>query len=460
MTAHEPQGTGVETRLSGLVLLDDNADAFCARLLSAREAALSLDLMYYVWRLDTCGRALLCEVIRAADRGVQVRLLIDDINPAASDEAYRLLDGHPNIQLKLFNPSAIRRRGPIRWAEWVFRFGALNRRMHAKAWIADGRLAVVGGRNIGDEYFGQANTNFRDLDLLVLGSAVEQTTRIFEEFWNHGLARPVQRVRSAPGRGPVLRDLLAFDVEPERLMNGRRSIEEMIATSTVRWIDKVRVIADPPDKARGRLRENWLMKAVLPMIRDSRRRLDIISPYFIPGARGVDILRGLARRGVVVTVLTNSLAATDVAAVHGAYANYRRRLLRAGINLFEFQPFDGRNRISVFGSKGASLHTKAFTVDSRIGFVGSFNFDPRSVSLNVEMGILFEDEVLVRTLEERVDQEKQADASYWLSLDRGMLRWTGEHEGRLKQFRGEPEATLTRRLVAAIVRWLPIESHL
>ena len=446
-------------QLSGLIVVDRNDDAFECRLLSARSATSTLDLIYYMWRLDRCGQALLEEVIRAADRGVAVRLLIDDVNPSDSDGIYLWLNSHPKIELRLFNPSAIRQRGPLRWAEFVCRMSSLNRRMHLKAWIADAQTAIVGGRNIGDEYFGEGNTSFCDLDVLLLGSAVRQTSEIFEAFWSHPLAQAVHRLNKMRDLAPST-PLSEGRGTHSGAPSGFTHIKQFIDARNVRWIHNATVLADPPDKALGEGRNRWLTKTLLPAMTASQRHLEIISPYFIPGARGLELLAAMCRRGVVVTVLTNSLAATDVAAVHGAYANYRRRLLRSGVSLFEFQPFDGRGRISAFGSKGASLHTKAFAIDGRVGFIGSFNFDPRSASLNAEMGVMFEDESLVRRLLDIVDDQKQADRSFWVSLNRGILCWTGSDHGRLRKYHAEPLAGVFRRTLAWLVRWLRIETYL
>jgi putative cardiolipin synthase len=202
------------------------------------------------------------------------------------------------------------------------------------------------------------------------------------------------------------------------------------------------------------------MKELLPIIRSARESVEIVSPYFIPGKKGSKILGDLVDDGVQVVVLTNSLAATDVAAVHGAYANYRKRLLRRGVQLFELQPFSRQPKISVFGSKGASLHTKAFSVDDRVGFVGSFNFDPRSVSLNSEMGVLFEHDKLVAELRHRFKSEIAPEASYRLELRNGVLHWHGSDKGTPQIYVREPEAAFLRRVLAALVRHLPIESQL
>ena len=220
------------------------------------------------------------------------------------------------------------------------------------------------------------------------------------------------------------------------------------------------MISDPPDKVLGRSRRNWLIKELMPAIQECRQNLEIVSPYFIPGRTGVSILSGLVMRGVDVQVVTNSLAATDVAIVHGSYANYRAELLNAGVRLFELQPFGRRSRISVFGSKGASLHTKAFTVDDAAGFVGSFNFDPRSVSLNAEMGVMFEDERLVAELRSLFQQERSLQTSYRVSLQEGSICWEGETDGKVQQYAHEPEASISRRIVSGIVRHLPLESQL
>ena len=449
---------------NGLLLISDNCDAFAARVLAARSAIRTLDLMYYLWHDDHTGRLLLQEVFRAAERGVRVRMLLDDVNPRKSDSAYLELSSHPNIELKLFNPSGVRARGIVRTMEVLLRLFALTRRMHNMAWIADDNIAIVGGRNVGDAYFDAAETNFRDLDVLLLGPAVQQTAQIFETFW------ACQDAKEIGALGPAAATTHAHlfegsDAETEsKLLDGigyHGTIAEFIAASNdVHWVERVRVISDPPEKVRGWRRRSWLLKELLPIIQSARNCLEIASPYFIPGKRGSAILSDLVSNGVEVSVLTNSLAATDVAAVHGAYANYRKRLLRNGVKLFELQPFSRQPAISVFGSKGASLHTKAFSVDDKTGFVGSFNFDPRSVSLNSEMGVLFEDEKLVAQLRHRFHAEISPEASYRLELKNNALHWHGCDEGRFQHYTHEPEAGFFRRILAALVRHLPIESQL
>jgi len=457
-----PADRDVRPGLSGLRLIPDNCEAFAARVLAARSAVHSLDLMYYLWHDDRTGRLMLDEVTKAADRGVRVRLLLDDINTRASENAYLALDSHENIELRLFNPTSARNGSVLRWLELAARLFALTRRMHNKAWIMDGKLAIVGGRNIGDAYFDAADTNFRDLDVLLIGPAVDETSAIFERFWAAAATSPVRALN--PGASPVSRSDPTADagLDDELLMEIGKysSIGEFIAADGLHWVKDVRVISDPPEKATGEKRRNWLMRELLPLIRSARRSLAIVSPYFIPGRNGTRILAKLVSGGVDVVILTNSLAATDVASAHGAYANYRKALLRAGVRLFELQPFHGKPNISVFGSKGASLHTKAFVVDGRAGFVGSFNFDPRSVSLNAEMGVLFEDERLAAELARIISAERSPRTSYRLSLSGPRLTWEARANGRTRRLHREPEAGFARRLLAGIVRYLPIESQL
>ena len=454
----------VKAGRNGLQLIADNNDAFAVRALAARSAMHTLDLMYYLWRDDNTGRLLLREVVGAADRGVKVRLLLDDINPRSSDATYLALDGHPNIELKLFNATGMRNSRVLRMLELVARVLAMTRRMHNKAWIVDGKTAIVGGRNIGDAYFDAADTNFRDLDLLLLGQAAAQATEIFERFWMSDIARPIRELnRGKAGRLAPLIDPIdgAASARMLETITHRTLDEYMAATNAMHWIDGVRVISDPPEKVAGRRRRNWLMHELLPVIEGARHHVEIVSPYFIPGRRGTTVFRKLIGRRVKVAVLTNSLAATDVAAVHGAYANYRKRLLRSGVELFELQRFRPKTQISVFGSKGASLHTKAFSVDDRVGFVGSFNFDPRSLTLNSEMGVLFEDAVLVTELRERFEREQSPGTSYRVELRAGRLHWLGnDDDDVLRDYVHEPDAGLMRRLVATAVRFLPLESQL
>jgi putative cardiolipin synthase len=454
---------------SGLVLLAENLDAFAIRALTARRAGRSLDLQYYIWKDDLTGRLLGSEIVKAADRGVRVRLLLDDINAHGHDRTYLTLDTHPNIEVRLYNPSRNRDGAFFRAIEMVLRAVNITRRMHNKAWIVDGRLIIVGGRNIGDAYFDADETaNFHDLDMVALGSAVQQAEGIFDEFWNSKAVVPISALGTPREADlPALRKVLGSSTADPRArpylarVAENETISEMLASDgAIQWTGQARIISDPPEKVIGAGQENWLMNALAPMLRSATRNLEIISPYFIPGDTGTSALTEMAGRGVTVAVLTNSLAATDVAAVHGAYANYRESLIGGGVHLFELKPYDERSQISLFGSSSASLHTKAFTVDDGVGFIGSFNFDPRSVSLNSEMGIVFEDEDLVRQVRHIFADMASPQKSYRVLMEDGEIAWRDQLEGAARTLHEEPEAGFWRRLVATVIGLLPIESQL
>ena len=405
----QPAGTPLDRAISpltsarpeeaGIVILSDNLDAFAVRAATARAAGRSLDLQYYIWHDDFTGRLLDHELLRAADRGVRVRLLLDDLNAHGRNSTLAALDAHPNIEVRLFNPTRNRRGTIARSLEMLLRLVSVNRRMHNKAWIADGRIAVVGGRNIGDEYFSAASeTNFIDLDALVVGPAVRQGEAIFDEFWNSPAVIPLQALKQArPGAVERMRVEMR---DAERDLHDHAYLRRLRASGDVAgflrgdrplyWPARLVLLSDPASKAQGEGEPQWLVKPLAAAMAQARGSLQLVSPYFVPGDRGLAFLRQLRTRGVAVEVLTNSLAATDVLAVHSGYARYRTPLLEAGVALFELKP-RGELDSSLFGSSGASLHTKAFVVDDAAGFIGSFNIDPRSISLNTEMGLLFHD---------------------------------------------------------------------
>lgn len=450
---------------TGLRLLTDNIEAMALRAAAARGAERSLDLQYYYWKDDLAGGLLAKEVLEAADRGVRVRLLLDDINAWGRDSNYRAVDTHPNVEVRLFNPLRCREGMLLRGLEMILRFWSVNRRMHHKAWIADGRVALIGGRNIGDAYFDASDaSNFRDMDLLVVGPAVRQAEDVFDRYWNSSMVAPIRNLANL-GRfnlGRLRRRLERLAVSEragpylERVRSGAAALH-LTSDSGMHWSDKANIVSDPPEKAMSDHNDGWLLDAILPALTSASKSIEIISPYFIPLDSGARLLLRRASEGVAISVLTNSLAATDVTAVHGSYMRFRKPLLAGGVRLFELRARDARKNVSLFGSRGASLHTKAFVVDGLHGFVGSFNFDPRSVSLNTEMGLLFEHAELAREMQAVFAEEIAEKRSYRLVLSRDAIRWQ-DGGGRLLD--SEPDASLRRRVVACMISFLPIESQL
>ncbi|GAB3383848.1 phospholipase D family protein [Lysobacter fragariae] len=462
MLAQQPGRTGA-------ILVPDGLDAFAARAISARRAGRSLDLQYYIWHDDITGRLLGREAWLAAERGVRVRMLLDDMNAEGMDPGLLALDAHPNIEIRLYNPFR-NRGGAMRVLELVQRIFSVNHRMHNKAWIADGRMAVVGGRNIGVEYFNAGeDTNFRDLDLVLFGPAVAQASGVFDAYWNSAAAVPIVALSQKDPR--KLRSLIeSVDREAESAQ-AQRYLQRVEASPQVRayfagqlrphWSSSIRVVADPPLKWKDDDRSGWMIERLSDMLRGADRKALLMSPYFVPGDYGTQGLAELRKRGVQVGVVTNSLAANDVPAVYSGYAHYRDRLLDAGVQLHEIRAQGRPETAGVFGSSGASLHTKAFVVDDARGFVGSFNLDPRSADLNTEMGVLFEDPAIAASLRAEYLRLSGPALSYWVYRNRdGDVHWLDRAARPPAVFTQAPDTTGMQRATARVVGWLPIESQL
>lgn len=459
---------------SSLLLVPSDKDAFAIRAKSAREAGRSLDLQYYIWHNDLTGQLLGLEILDAADRGVRVRIVLDDMNVKDNSHLLATLNQHPNIHIRMFNPTRARDNSLMRGIEMLLRGLSLDRRMHNKAWIADGRMAIVGGRNIGDEYFGAAeNRNFFDVDLLIGGQAVQETETIFDEFWNSDAVIPIEALLSSNEN--ALAELRLTIASKRSNLLAAPYLKQLQATPTVKslfkkewnqgawqvhWTKNIHVYSDPAIKAFGKGQSQWLKNRLEPFMINAKQNLNIISPYFVPGKSGVKEFAQLHQQGVSVSILTNSLAANDVILAHGGYISYRKPLLENGINLYELKPF-GKIGHSLLGSSDASLHTKAFLVDDKLGFVGSFNFDPRSANLNTEMGIIFEQPVIVQALQNEFNLRTSSDYSYQVILQGDKLRWQDQNNQQQPiEWQHDPESKWWQRTIATIVSYLPLESEL
>jgi putative cardiolipin synthase len=445
-------------------LLSEGGGAFAARVASARAAQRSLDLQYYMWHGDLTGQLLAREALLAADRGVRVRVLLDDMYALGRDADLTALNAHPLIQLRRFNAARWRRWGRLGLLlEMALGNWHLNRRMHNKSWIADGGRLICGGRNIGDRYFGAGDDfNFRDLDLAVDGAPVAAAVAVFEDYWRSRLSRPIRRLRIRTTAAALRRlraHLDAVATSPAaapflaRLQAGEARAQHRLAVEDA----AVRVLSDAPGKVHGRA-GSAVMPELARLLEGARREVLLISPYFVPGEAGTERLIAMAKAGIRVAVVTNSLAATDVIAVHGFYARYRARLLAAGVGIHELKR-SAERKAGVFGSRGASLHTKAIVVDDGPVFVGSFNLDPRSVNLNTEMGVLVRHPALARLIRWHYRRLAAGARSWHVTLTpRGRLAWddgVAVHDGP-----AEPDAGFGRRFMAGLLRWLPIESQL
>ena len=455
--------------------MPEGREAFAARVLLAAHADRTLDVQYYIWRGDTTGQLLLEALWQAAERGVRVRMLLDDANVRGLDATVAALDAHPNIEVRLFNPFA--NRG-MRLLEAIGDFSRINHRMHNKAFIADNQAAIVGGRNIGDEYFDAgAHVGFADLDVVAVGAVVREVSTEFDRYWNSESAYPVASMiaRAAPEASAGLREQWATLRQQSRTNEYVEAIRKTVLVQQLvqgrlelEWA-AAQVVADDPGKV---LRppseiETGLLPHLERTLGRPMRELDLVSPYFVPGKEGTQGLRALEERGVQVRVLTNALAATDVGPVHAGYSKYREDLLRGGVRIYELKPSGIPHKRSKesddkgIGSSSSSLHAKTFSVDRSRIFVGSFNLDPRSASLNTEMGVVIESPALAKRLSESLDTIIPLEAyKVRLAVDGSGLEWL-ERTGKGEVVHTtEPQSSLLRRLWIRFLSVLPIESML
>lgn len=446
--------------LSGIHPLADGHDAFAARAALADAAESRIDAQYYIWHDDTAGRLLLQHLRRAADRGVRVRLLLDDNNTTGMDPLLRGLDAHPQIEVRLFNPLMHRR---LRVLNYLSDFYRVNRRMHNKSFTVDGQVTVVGGRNVGDEYFGAgAGVMFADLDVSAIGPVVAAVEADFERYWTSKSAYPLSAIVTDTAQQDVGTQPAGDAATQSYLVTIARStlVRHLNAGSLPMTWAPARLVSDLPAKVLGTVAdEDTLLAPLTQAMEAARSELTIVSPYFVPTRTGTDALTRLAASGVHVEVLTNALSATDVAAVHSGYARYRKALLRGGVKLYELKrsaTVVAKGHGGVTGSSGASLHAKTFTVDGQRIFVGSFNMDPRSARLNTEMGLLIDSTELAGQLRDGLAGEA-ASSAYTVTLVDGKLRWTTQEAGQTVTEDAEPQTSWLRYQAVRVMSWLPIE---
>ncbi|MFP4894986.1 phospholipase D family protein [Paraburkholderia sp. EG304] len=462
---------------SAFHLLSDGMDALLARVVLTETADRTLDLEYYIWHGDLTGRTLGAAVLMAADRGVRVRVLIDDLGTNADDQVLLALSAHPNIQIRLFNPVASRRFKTIAAA---LEFGRVDRRMHNKALIADNEAAILGGRNIGDEYFGASRAvAFGDLDVLMHGPIVRDVSNSFDTFWNSDAAYPIERLMGQSADAAMLADYrakleqyISSSEDSPYLVQARSRLAQVLGTGKVPYFwGKATLLYDDPSKI-ARSPEDpqgHLMTGLRALKLHPEHDLLVVSPYFVPGKAGVAWLRGLTSTGVHVTVLTNSLAATDVSAVHAGYQRYRKDLLAAGVHLYELKPVASASSESskkkFFGSSKASLHAKTYVLDRQRVFIGSMNLDPRSSNLNTEIGVLCDSEAIAGQVIDGV--EPRLDQIAWrLDLRAGAngsshIVWIDTAgDGTVTELNTEPDVSFMRRAGVWFLELLPIESQL
>lgn len=468
--------------LTGYHVLYDPLEALAARLELINKAEKTLDLQYYIWDNDKIGSMALHSIIQAADRGVKVRLLIDDNNSKKMEGIYLALDQHANIDVKLFNPYRFRH---YRAMDMVLNLKRINRRMHNKSFIADNQISLIGGRNMSNQYYNLSdNYQFSDVDVMLVGSASDEIIHSFDEYWNDDFAFPVKQLvnpRHYSLRFEGLKQQLNdFNQEITvqnylNLANRSHAFDNWFNNQIqFDWV-KAEVVKDSPSKIKAKAKkEEHLNFQLLNHLSKPEQSVDIVSAYFVPEKQGAEKLKQLSENGVQVRVLTNSFRANDVPLVHAFYQTYRQDLLEHDVQLYEFlshpnaenlnintDELADKAKVSMKGLSRSSLHAKLMALDEKQVFIGSFNFDPRSAYLNTEIGVLLNSPSLARAVHTTMDQNLSKYA-YKLVLDANQrMNWKIKlANGQTRTYYKEPKMKWWQRASMKVISWLPIEGFM
>ncbi len=475
--------------LTGYQLLVDPIGAIAARLSLIDKAEKSLDLQYYIWHNDKVGALMLESLLKAADRGVRVRLLLDDNNTDDLDASLVALSQHPNIEVRLFNPFMYRN---WRMLNYVLDFQRNNRRMHNKTFIADSQVALVGGRNISNQYYDAGESfQFSDIDVLMVGKVVPDVAQSFDDYWNYQMAYPATQIINTADHTLTLAQLTrqlgdyrATIPAQNYLKLAKQQIEFknwLFNKPALEWVP-VHLVQDSPEKInKDSQAKDHLTFQLQTLVGQPKTHLDVISAYFVPADIGTEALINLKKNGVRVRVLTNSYAANDVGIVHAFYAKRRVELLKNGIELYEFLPqlnnvqrrYFRKDRIRALAgsptaknnskslgigdSSDASLHAKMMIFDREQAFVGSFNFDPRSANLNTEVGVVLNSKLLASQVAKDLDNSILSIA-YRVTLDKnGKMIWEEKTPEGIKIHTSEPNLKPITRFGLNLVSKLPLD---
>ncbi|WP_407330763.1 phospholipase D family protein [Enterovibrio sp. 27052020O] len=451
----------VSDQFTGFHSLSSGDDALLARIALIESASQSLDLQYYIFSDDETSQIITWRLYEAAQRGVRVRVLLDDMQHR-DDSIMARLHAHPNIEIRLFNPHFAR---TTRSLSFLMDFSRLNHRMHNKSLTADGVSSIVGGRNIGNEYFSFANSvEFGDFDLLLFGPVVAQTAVQFDTYWNSQHALPIDALVDMPPTEATssLTELFAQEQLEAPFKDGKYDITQLalfeqlkLGTLDMNW-GEGELWYDSPDKVETKA--SALAEKLAQRLKNAKHSVLLVSPYFVPTESGTKALTDAAERGIKITIVTNSLASNDVFAVHGWYAKYREALLKSGIELWEMKSSaEIKRQWSLIGSTRSSLHAKVILVDERDVIVGSMNWDPRSAELNTEMAVVIEHADYAKLALNQL-RTGLSTGAFKVDLQNGAVIWRDMVTGDIHD--NEPEASIWRRFGAWFSGILPIEGML
>lgn len=457
---------------SGFYPMHDGIEALTARLLFAEKAECTIDTQYYLIKRDSTSTAFIDALLRAADRGVRVRLLIDDVFTSGYDAAIAALDSHPNFAVRIFNPF---RRGAMgrTWSAMTD-LGRVNRRMHTKTFTVDNQVTILGGRNIADEYFGaREDAKFGDLDVVGVGAIANEVSNMFDSFWNHETSLPVPAFAEMPDDPAAELVALRGRLADARERTKQTKYADAVRATALEFMDldqgaldwtTYQLVYDSPDKG-IKSKDGPEIAITLPLeqaLNSAKEAVIIVSPYFVPRRRGIEFLSNMQARGINVTIVTNSLAANNQLTVHSGYSPSRKPLLKSGVRIYEVRAdadIAGSQIVAASGAK-ATLHTKSFLIDGERLFIGSFNFDPRSANLNTESGVIIDSEEMGSHFEKIFIGSIEAQTYQVFLNENGKVRWRGFEDGQEVIYKKEPKTTWWQRFFTGLMRFVPVKSQL
>jgi putative cardiolipin synthase len=450
--------------LSSFYPLNDGMDALGARLRLIEGAQRTIDVQYFLMKDDDAGEVFAGSLLRAADRGVRVRFLLDDVFTSVDDDILALLNQHPNIELRLFNP--VSRRG-VYFLNYAGDFSRANRRMHSKSITGDNAFTIIGGRNIAEEYFQlKEDTEFLDYDILALGPVAGEVSEQFDDFWNSTLAIPMEALNNSWTEADLAAERAEID---EELATGHHSIYSKAINSEYMLSlldgtgktykapaallnDGAAKLENPID-----ISQMTLISELADLIARSDRSVFVITPYFIPTDSGIEFWQKVINKGMSVTIVTNSLASTNHVPVHSGYSRYRKKMLEMGASIYEARAnaVGDQKDVSAGNPQSLTLHTKLMLIDERYLFVGSLNLDPRSIEINAEMGLLIDSPEMAKQFMEDV-RGGLGDVTYKVEMNsEGHLRWRATIDGEEVVETREPLTSWWRRFQSRVYRILP-----
>ncbi|WP_338516451.1 phospholipase D family protein [Alteromonas gracilis] len=445
--------------LSGFSPLGGGQSSFSTRLELIKLANSTIDLQYYIFKDDKASRAILLRLQDAANRGVRIRILVDGMQQVTDSRIVKLAL-HENVEIRMFNP--LKYNG-LRFLSYLSEFERVNRRMHNKSITVDGVTSVIGGRNIGNEYYAVAShVVFNDFDVLLFGAIVENIAQQFDDYWNSHYAVPTYMLYPDVG---TTKNGLFNEAETNaltRVIDKAEQLEGAILFPSLQaqgspWFYGNAILGyDDPNKVHSDSRQ--LVELLTDVLNKTSKTLTIVSPYFVPTEDGVNALIRASQRGIDITIVTNSLASTDVFAVHGWYAKYRKSLVNAGIQLWEVKATGDKASFGITtGSSKASLHAKLLVIDDDIFATGSMNMDPRSGNLNTELMVFLTSPEFVSFIKP-VMRERLTESAYKVEVNNDKLIWRDLQSNTITEH--EPDASVFRRFGAWIAGLLPIEQLL